>query len=162
MNRFTQYIYCLFFFLSTITFCQAQVDSLDVQAVHDVLDDLFDGMRESDSLKVKSVFADGAKMNSVYTKKNGEFVVRDEKPAGFITAVGTPHEGVWDEKLLSVEIRIDGNLAQVWTPYEFYLDEDFQHCGVNAFHMIRTTEGWKILQLTDTRRRSSCDQLKEK
>ena len=134
----------------------------DSTAVHQVITDLFDAMRESDGEKLGALFAENAKMNSVYTNNKGEYIVREEEPAAFVEAVGTPHEGVWDEKLLSVEIRIDGNLAQVWTPYEFYLDDKFQHCGVNAFHLIRTKEGWKILQLSDTRRRSSCKKSKEK
>ncbi len=158
-----QTILLLAFISSALLFnTQATSAQSDSTSVHQVITDLFDAMRESDGEKLGALFAENAKMNSVYTNNKGEHIVRSEEPAAFAEAVGTPHEGVWDEKLLSVEIRIDGNLAQVWTPYEFYLDDKFQHCGVNAFHLIRTKEGWKILQLSDTRRRSSCDKLREK
>ncbi|HFA51249.1 MAG TPA: hypothetical protein ENJ95_19730 [Bacteroidetes bacterium] len=30
------------------------------------------------------------------------------------------------------------------------------HCGVNAFHLFKSREGWKITQVTDTRRRNNC------
>ena len=147
--------------IAFLIFSSTTIAQNDTLAIHKVLNNLFDGMREGNGQKVQSVFTEDAKLNSVYTTKQGEFVVRSEKPSAFVEAVDTPHEEVWNEKLLSVEIRIDGNLAQVWTPYEFYLNDDFQHCGVNAFHLVRTQAGWKILQLTDTRRRSTCDKLKE-
>ena len=93
-------------------------------------------------------------------------VLRDRGPAlkidtleAFIRAVGTPHEAVWDERLRSEEVRIDGPLASVWTEYSFYAGADFSHCGVNAFQLARTADGWRIIALTDTRRRDGCPDL---
>jgi hypothetical protein len=37
--------------------------------------------------------------------------------------------------------------------YAFYLDDQFSHCGVNAFQLVRMEAGWQIIQITDTRRR---------
>ena len=74
----------------------------------------------------------------------------------FVRAVGRPHDEVWDEKIWSLDIHIDGNLATAWTGYTFYIDKTMSHCGVNAFHFFKSKEGWKITQITDTRRRNNC------
>jgi len=74
-----------------------------------------------------------------------------------LEAVAQPKDIVWDEKIYAIEIRIDDNMAQVWTEYEFFLGERFSHCGVNAFQLIKQENGWKIFNLTDTRRREGCN-----
>jgi len=64
----------------------------------------------------------------------------------------------WEERLLDYKVQIDGNLAHVWTPYEFWFNGAFSHCGANAFTLAKTDDGWKIVHLIDSRRRSSCNQ----
>jgi hypothetical protein len=53
-------------------------------------------------------------------------------------------------------VHVDGGLASVWTEYAFYVGERLNHCGVDAFHLVRTAEGWRIIDLADTRRREGC------
>jgi hypothetical protein len=33
----------------------------------------------------------------------------------------------------------------------------FSHCGVDAFTLAKEDDAWKIVALTDTRRRQGCD-----
>ena len=65
-------------------------------------------------------------------------------------------EDIWFEKLLSYIINVDENLAIVWTPYEFYFNEIFRRCGVNAFQLFFNGEQWKIISIIDTRRKDNC------
>ena len=54
--------------------------------------------------------------------------------------------------------RIDDDLAQVWTDYAFYAGEKFSHCGIDAFQLIRGSDGrWRIINLIDTRRQEPCE-----
>ena len=77
--------------------------------------------------------------------------------ADFLKAIGTPHPEVWNEKIWNTEIRIDDNLAQIWTDYAFYVDDRFSHCGVDAFQLVKETDGkWRIVHLIDTRRKEPC------
>lgn len=48
------------------------------------------------------------------------------------------------ERMWDPEVRIRGRIAHVWTPYDFWTDGKFSHCGVDAFDLLRTDEGWKI------------------
>lgn len=132
-------------------------DTTDYPAVRAVVTKLFDGMRNGDSTLVRSVFATDAVLFSTFTDKKGVPYVETSSVNDFIAAVGTPHEEKWDERIHDVEIRTDDGLAQVWAPYVFYLDNMRVHCGVNTFQLVRTTEGWKIQALTDSRRREPCN-----
>src|SRR5688500_17217111 len=57
-----------------------------------------------------------------------------------------------DERPMNPEVRIDGNLASVWTYYDFRRGEEFSHCGVDSFQFARTREGWKMIALAYTTR----------
>lgn len=127
------------------------------QEVLDVVLTLFDGMREADSAKVHSVFGHDPQLYTSFTNKDGKPILKKDDIQKFLTAVGTPHDKIWDEPIWNVQINIDGNLASVWTDYAFYAGPDFSHCGVDAFMLNKDERGWKIFHLTDTRRRIDCD-----
>ena len=48
-------------------------------------------------------------------------------------------ERIWDVQVLEHD-----RLATVWTPYDFYLNGEFHHCGTNSFSLIRDERGWRI------------------
>jgi hypothetical protein len=48
------------------------------------------------------------------------------------------------ERIWSPDVRIHGSIATVWAPYDFWQDGKFSHCGVDAFDLIKTDDGWKI------------------
>jgi hypothetical protein len=118
-----------------------------------VVNRLFDGMRAGDSSVVRSVFHPSARMGRA-TPDGLRF--RDGVDS-FVNAVGSPHDAVWDEPIWDYQVRVDGNLAQVWTKYAFYLGEEFSHCGVDAFDLYQTPDGWRIFQLVDTNQRDGCE-----
>ncbi len=121
-----------------------------------VVDRLFDGMRAADSSLVRSILHPDLRLVTVGEGEGGP-TLRSEPMDGFVTAVGTPHEEVWDERIWDPEVRIDGRLATVWVSYAFYAGEEFSHCGVDAFQLFEGSEGWKIFQIVDTRRREGCE-----
>jgi hypothetical protein len=91
--------------------------------------------------------------HSVENKKDGSTALAVENADDFIKTVGTPHKGVWDERIVITDLKIDGDLASVWAPYKFYLDDKFSHCGVDVFQLMKTAAGWKIIYIVDTRRK---------
>lgn len=126
-----------------------------VQDVRSTLDELFDGMRAGDSAAVRAVFHEEARLMTALGPSDTSTVQATEVDR-FVEAVGQPRDEEWDERIWDVEIRIDGPLASAWVPYAFYVGSERSHCGVNAVQLVRHKSGWKILQLTDTRRQT-CD-----
>ena len=125
-------------------------------AIQSVIETLFDGMRVGDSSMVASVFTRDAIMQTIHTNREGKVVKIEGDLAGFLNAVGAPHEQVWDERIAGYEIKIDGDLASAWTPYQFYTGDTFSHCGVNSFQLVKLDGSWKIIYIIDTRRRTEC------
>ena len=138
-------------------FCQFQVNAQSgEEAVMKSIQTMFDGMRAGDSTMVSSTFGEEMQMSTVFKTKKGEHKIVKDNPQKFLNAVGTPHKEVWDERISSYDVKIDGLLASVWTEYSFYLDNKFLHCGVNVFQFFKSKDGWKITNITDTRRHSDC------
>lgn len=127
----------------------------DKQAVRATLDSLFNGMRAGDSTAVRSVFHEQARLQTAREAVDTS-ALRSTSVDAFVDAVGQDRETPWDERIWNVEIRVDGPLANAWVPYAFFVGDEFSHCGVNVVQLVRRSNRWKILQLTDTRRQD-CD-----
>lgn len=117
---------------------------------------LFDGMRASDSARVRAVFHPDMRLQSVSIGQDGKPRLTPADKERFLQSVGAPKKERYDERIWTYDIRIDGNLATVWTDYSFFVGETFSHCGVNAFHLFKGESGWQITQITDTRRKEGC------
>lgn len=124
--------------------------------VEKVISTLFEGMKAKDGAKVQVLFHPDASMQTVIAGEMGA-TLGSNSVSDFITRISTTPEGtVLDEKILEYHIKIDGQMASAWTPYELYVNDDFSHCGVNSFQLIKTDTGWKITYVIDTRRKEGC------
>jgi len=123
-------------------------------AVLETIHALFDAMKAKDTETLAALFHPEARLLST-SVQGGAAVVRAVAIPDFVASVGDSpselEERIWDE-----EVRVDGPLATAWTPYAFFVDGDFSHCGVNSFQLARTDEGWRILHVVDTRRTDAC------
>lgn len=130
----------------------------DQRAIADVVATLFDGMRAGDSAMVRSVFHPQIRMVTSFRNREGVPQVAIENSLdGFVEAVGTPHEAVWDERIRNLTILTDGDFGMAWMEYGFFAGPNFSHCGIDLMELVRTDGGWKIIALADTRRRTGCE-----
>ena len=150
------------FYLTTIlvlfaasTFSQATDED---EAIKEVIHRVFKAMELGDSAMLRTTFVDNPATATVFRSKADEPMLRqDAGIENFLKAVGTPHQEVWYEEVWDLEVRRDGDMAQAWCEYAFYVGNKFSHCGVDVFHLFRSKEGWKIFHLADTRRTTGCD-----
>ncbi|MEQ8904758.1 nuclear transport factor 2 family protein [Ekhidna sp.] len=122
-----------------------------------VINGVFEAMRTNDSTLLKQSFVENPNTFTAFVNQEGESKLTTGDFQKFIDAVGQPKEQVWNEPIWNEKVEIDGNLASVWVDYAFYIDDQFSHCGVDAFHLIKQENGWKIFHLVDTRRRTDCE-----
>jgi hypothetical protein len=54
------------------------------------------------------------------------------------------------ERMWEAEVRISGPIATIWTPYDFHLDGEFSHCGIDAFQLVKTPQGWRFASIMYT------------
>ncbi|MFC2086064.1 nuclear transport factor 2 family protein [Bacteroidota bacterium] len=126
------------------------------EAVLAPIHQLFDGMRAGDSAAVRAAFDPIARLVRT-SNQNGIPSHRVMSVDDFVTAVGTPHDVVWDERIWDIRTEIRDNLASVWMKFAFFAGTQFSHCGVNSAELVNTDEGWKIVHLADTTQRDGCE-----
>ncbi len=123
-----------------------------------VVEALFDAMRAADSAAVRRLFHPELRKMASSGARDGVTGVVFGKIESFVQAVGDAEPRAFDERIGAADIRIDDDLATVFTPYAFYYNGNLSHCGVNVFQIARVGEDWKIVGLVDTRRRQGCEE----
>jgi len=123
-------------------------------AVETAIMQVFEGMHTANPEMVRAVFAPDARF-AIISTGNGPAVIAAQTVDGWIEAIGGS-EGRWDEQVYDLDIDVDGDMASAWVPYTFYLDGAVLHCGINSIELLRDADGWKVTQLSDTRRTENC------
>jgi hypothetical protein len=69
-------------------------------------------------------------------------------------------EADWLETPFSFDIKIHKAIAVAWVPYEFRLDGNFSHCGIDIFTLMKTEGRWKIMSAAYSVEKDGCEELK--
>lgn len=141
----------------SLLLCFPAFSQTEEEQVEAVIRSLFDGMRSKNSDQVAAAFSKDALMQTVMAKPEGS-EVGSNAVADFVKRIAsTPAETNLDERILEYQIKVDGTMASAWTPYQFYVNGNFSHCGVNSFQLVKMADGWKIVYIIDTRRKEPCE-----
>ncbi len=165
MYKLQMFILMLFLFGHT-SYSQKDMNKDDVnrykEEVKATILEFFDGFHSGDTSKMKKTMDYNIVMQTITkTKIGGKKSVKTDV-GNFLTAIKTRPTGQrWDERLLLFKIDADSAIANVWTPYEFYVNDHFSHCGVNVFQLYNDGESWKIIAIADTRTREGCNNSNE-
>jgi hypothetical protein len=118
---------------------------------------VFDAMRTRDTTLLSQAFDSTGRLVNLGGRGGSQPTVSLRTAAQFGAGiVGAPAGDVWNERIFDPEVRIDGTVAQVWAYYTFHRNGTFNHCGVDAFMLVRVGTVWKITQLADSRRTEGC------
>lgn len=113
---------------------------------------LFDAMRERDVAALTELLHPRALIAGI--APGGETQVRTVEE--WLRMLADSRE-VLDERIRDARVEIDGDLATLWAPYDFYRGGRFSHCGTDAFQFVRQDGAWKLIAVTFTRRTTLCD-----
>lgn len=139
---------CITLISSVSLYAQDKADALQV------VDQLFVGMHTRNADILADIFHESATLFSTSKNPEGAYTLTQDSVAAFINQITSiPTSVQIEERILEKSIQIDANLAQVFTPYEFYVNGKLSHCGANMFLLIYQNKTWKILNITDTRRK---------
>ncbi|MEO1254110.1 MAG: nuclear transport factor 2 family protein [Bacteroidota bacterium] len=145
------YIILLTLFSASIT-----AQEKETQEIMRVINNVFKAMKKNDSTLLKTSFVSNPNTFTAFFDKEGKSQLVSGDFSRFVQAIGQPKDQVWNEPIWNEKVEVDGNLASVWVDYAFYVDDQFSHCGVDAFHLIKRDDEWKIFHLVDTRRKDNC------
>ncbi len=129
----------------------------DEAEVKSIIVKFFDAFHKQDSVAINALVSKDLTLQSIGKNKEGVAQLSNQELSAFLKSiVSIPKDQKFEEKLLGFNIQIDGDMANAWTPYEFWFNEKFSHCGVNSFQLVKLEGTWKIIYLIDTRRREGC------
>ncbi len=140
------------FFLVVSNCIQAQN-----KEAQNAIEKFFLAFHAKDTMTLKSL-CDKKMILQTISEKEGSAKLENSDPDTFFKSIASIPKGtVFHEKILTYAVQIEGSLAHVWTPYEFYVNGKLSHKGVNSFTLfkdqVEETSNWKIIHLIDTRRK---------
>lgn len=123
--------------------------------VQKTVDNFFVGLNTKDTTAIKKQCYKDVIVQTIHKTKQGNQLKTDSFTTFLVSISTIPTEVKIEEKILDYKIEVDGNLAHVWTPYEFYVNGNLSHKGVNSFTLFKESLDWQIIHLIDTRRRKN-------
>lgn len=147
----------LLFLLITVITTSAVSAQTAEDSIKAVINKMFTGMKNSDTVMVKSCFTETAILQTFGKDKAGKTIITTETPGDFAKIIATIPAGAADEQIVFKDLKIDGPMAAVWTPFKLYFNGKFYSCGVNSFQLVRLNNEWKIQYILDTRRKTNCE-----
>ena len=122
----------------------------DRAAILTTVQSLFDALGERDTALLTAILHPDILMRSVERSAAGERSASTSTLEGMVARLEADGPRM-TERMWNPEVRISGDLATVWTPYDFYVGEDLSHCGADAFILMREGGDWQITSLSWTR-----------
>ncbi len=133
-----------------------QAQQTDSSAVLSALNGMLTAMRERNADALRATFHPAARMTLLRPTQDGSTQVVVLTGAQFVDAAMNPQGPVLDEPIRNPRLQLDGDLATVWAEYQVRVEGKVSHCGFDAFQLVRTAGSWKILNVSDTFRRTGC------
>ncbi|WP_298320475.1 nuclear transport factor 2 family protein [uncultured Aquimarina sp.] len=152
-----KFLVAFFLFIScNVVFSQKELDVNKKNAKQAILD-FFEGFHKGDTVLMRKTIDPNMAMQTISKGKDGKIKTDQADIGNFLEVIhNRPKDQKWLEKLLDFRIDADDRIAQIWTPYEFYVNDQFSHCGVNIFQLFNDGTTWKIIAIADTRKREGC------
>jgi len=128
--------------------------SSEERAVLQTIQRFFNAMADRDAEAALEVMIPEGRFFSL-REENGETAVRTFTNQEFAQGLETQEQDLL-ERFWEPEVRLRGGIATVWAPYDFFLDGEFHHCGIDAFDLLNDGTGWKITGGVYTVETSGC------
>jgi hypothetical protein len=129
--------------LATSLVSNAQQSHPEYAAVKLVIDNFFDSINTGNGELLASLDVDGAQIFNIREDTVGEyeFVERSWFSAENFNSDSQLTERYW----------------VFWAPYDFYIDGEFSHCGIDVLNLIKVDDEWKIGHAMWTIQRPDCE-----
>lgn len=93
-------------------------------------------------------------------------------PGGPMEVIARPHSYWIDparkdghtrrERYWSPTVLVRGSIALAWAPYEFWVDGQTSHCGIDTFDLVKVDGAWRVASAMWTVEPEACDELRSK
>ncbi|WP_425640058.1 hypothetical protein ACPUEN_09565 [Algoriphagus yeomjeoni] len=137
--------------------CFAQeTNRSEVTAVRTTVNRFFESLEKQDTVLLKEVaFMEG----QIWTMNNTVTPARNRMRFFSDDLKSLVSKSSYVETAKSMDIKIHEGMAMAWVPYEFRLNGEFSHCGVDVFTLIKNESDWKIINLSYTVDKEGCKEM---
>jgi hypothetical protein len=118
-------------------------------AAVEVVQRLFDALETGDEALLREVMDPSVVMHFTETR-DGETTFGNASVDGLATRI-TSSEAPLIERMWDPTVLVNGALATVWTPYDFYVGAEFSHCGIDVATILNDSGQRRIVALSWTR-----------
>jgi hypothetical protein len=133
---------------------KAQQSHPEYPAVQRVIDQFFESINTGNGELLASLEVEGAQVLNIREDVAGQYDFVERSwfgPDSFADGARLT-ERYWDEQLL-----ISDHLAVFWAPYDFHIDGEFSHCGIDVLNLIKIDGQWQIGHAMWTIQRPDCE-----
>lgn len=118
------------------------------QAILKSVQKIMDGVAERNHAMVKEQLLPGGMAT----------LIRGGKPLqlhfdAFVERLPTTGATKLEERLYDPLVRIDDDIAVVWVPYKYFIDDRLDHCGTDLLSLIRIDGHWLVSGIADNSRK---------
>lgn len=145
-------IFAIIALFSISALAQNANDSKDALTV---VNKMFAEMAAHNPAGIVELYTPEAQLAAAIKTKEGKSVIRTFAVEAFSKNFAEKKNEL-KEDMYAPEVKVFGDLALVWGRYVFFIDGKTAHCGVNAFHLVRTDAGWKIANASTTIEPQGC------
>lgn len=114
------------------------------------LNTFFKGLNTKDTTMIKPTLANQVSMKTLLVKEDREELVVDEIN-DFLQQIGRLGTLHIEERISNLSLNVYYPLATALMEYEFFVDGELSHIGINLFEFAYIDKQWKIIGISDTR-----------
>ena len=125
----------------------------DREGVIELMERAFDAVATLDPEDWREIIVPEGRLLSFRPKKDGapdELEMRSSSQAESIEGLDGTSQGFLERWTEEPVVMVRGPIASVWGEYEFKVNGEFSHCGVNTLHLAKTGGAWRIVNWTYT------------
>jgi hypothetical protein len=127
----------------------------DSAAVLATVDQLFGALASKDRAVLLGAVVPEGRATSAGTDEAGRPQINSSDWITFADRLALSTEQL-RERLIDPHVHVEGDIAMIWSRYEFERDGAFSHCGIDHFDLVRIDGRWRVLNLTWTRQTDGC------
>ena len=136
-----------------------RADSDERAAILAVMQHAFDAVRSQDPDEWRAIqLAEGTTLSfrPHPDGEPGELQLRLSNNEDFINGIEPNGQDYIERWTGDPVVMVRGPIAIVWGEYEFLIDGEFSHCGVDSTDLIKIDGQWKIANIMWTVERDNC------
>lgn len=149
----------LFSLMITISQLTIANEKSEREAVLAVVQQTFDAITSRDPTVWKTVMLEegvAIGMSPDADSDDGEFKMHLRRNMELIENMAPNGQHYLEQFTAEPKVLIHQAIAVVWGEYDFWIDGEFSHCGIDSIDLVKAGGQWKIANLMWTMERENC------